>query len=129
MLRLLSHSLRGLNCFAMIKRQVGADRSPVNTYAELDSFIVFFSGPAAYMLPPVIGPNVVNKSAAPNITLSGRSAIGSFHEDLKKVHQCKWSFTVLRTNNDNKTFSDADSRSRDVSCRGFRRVQTQGTPV
>lgn len=45
-------------------------------------------GPAAYMLPPVLGPNVVNKSAAPNISLSGRSAIGSFHEDLRKVQQC-----------------------------------------
>ncbi|XP_057203264.1 outer dense fiber protein 3-B isoform X2 [Triplophysa rosa] len=42
-------------------------------------------GPAAYMLPPVLGPNVVNKSAAPNISLSGRSAIGSFHEDLRKT--------------------------------------------
>ncbi|KAA0715170.1 Outer dense fiber protein 3-B [Triplophysa tibetana] len=42
-------------------------------------------GPAAYMLPPVLGPNVVSKSAAPNITLSGRSAHGSFHEDLRKT--------------------------------------------
>ncbi|XP_052007822.1 outer dense fiber protein 3-B [Xyrauchen texanus] len=42
-------------------------------------------GPAAYLLPPVIGPKVVDKTAAPNITLSGRSAIGSFHEDLRKT--------------------------------------------
>ncbi|MCI4379025.1 hypothetical protein PGIGA_G00223180 [Pangasianodon gigas] len=42
-------------------------------------------GPAAYMLPPVLGPNSVNKRSAPNVSLSGRSKIGSFHEDLKKT--------------------------------------------
>uniref|UniRef100_A0A8C1MET6 Tripartite motif containing 35-30 n=1 Tax=Cyprinus carpio TaxID=7962 RepID=A0A8C1MET6_CYPCA len=42
-------------------------------------------GPAAYMLPPVLGSRVVNKASAPNVSFSGRSAIGSFHEDLRKV--------------------------------------------
>lgn len=42
-------------------------------------------GPAAYMLPPVLGPKVVNKTSAPNVSFSGRSAIGSFHEDLRKT--------------------------------------------
>ncbi|KAK9958747.1 hypothetical protein ABG768_010852 [Culter alburnus] len=42
-------------------------------------------GPAAYMLPPVLGPRVVNKTAAPNVSFSGRSPIGSFHEDLRKT--------------------------------------------
>ncbi|KAI4879991.1 hypothetical protein NFI96_029171, partial [Prochilodus magdalenae] len=42
-------------------------------------------GPAAYMLPSVLGPHVVNKSSAPNISLTGRSKIGSFHEDLQKT--------------------------------------------
>nr|ADO28103.1 outer dense fiber protein 3 [Ictalurus furcatus] len=42
-------------------------------------------GPAAYMLPPVLGPKSVSKGSAPNISLRGRSNIGSFHEDLKKT--------------------------------------------
>ncbi|XP_060780322.1 ciliary microtubule associated protein 1B-like [Neoarius graeffei] len=42
-------------------------------------------GPAAYMLPPVLGPISVCKRTAPNISLSGRSKIGSFYEDLKKT--------------------------------------------
>uniref|UniRef100_A0A8C2G2Q8 Tripartite motif containing 35-30 n=1 Tax=Cyprinus carpio TaxID=7962 RepID=A0A8C2G2Q8_CYPCA len=50
-------------------------------------------GPAAYMLPPVLGSRVVNKASAPNVSFSGRSAIGSFHEDLRKVW--KHHFTVF----------------------------------
>ncbi|XP_066541106.1 ciliary microtubule associated protein 1B [Hoplias malabaricus] len=42
-------------------------------------------GPAAYMLPSVLGPNTVNKSCAPNFSLTGRSKKGSFHEDLRKT--------------------------------------------
>uniref|UniRef100_A0A8C1I5X6 Tripartite motif containing 35-30 n=1 Tax=Cyprinus carpio TaxID=7962 RepID=A0A8C1I5X6_CYPCA len=42
-------------------------------------------GPAAYMLPPVLGPRVVNKASAPNVFFGGRSAIGSFYEDLRKT--------------------------------------------
>ncbi|XP_060778876.1 ciliary microtubule associated protein 1B-like [Neoarius graeffei] len=42
-------------------------------------------GPAAYMLPAVLGPISVCKRSAPNISLSGRSKKGSFHEDLKKT--------------------------------------------
>ncbi|XP_060778878.1 ciliary microtubule associated protein 1B-like [Neoarius graeffei] len=42
-------------------------------------------GPAAYMLPPVVGPVSVSKRSAPNISLSGRSKIGTFYEDLKKT--------------------------------------------
>ncbi|KAI2653395.1 Outer dense fiber protein 3-B [Labeo rohita] len=42
-------------------------------------------GPAAYMLPPVLGSRIVNKASAPNVSFSGRSAIGSFHEDLRKT--------------------------------------------
>lgn len=49
------------------------------------SFFLSSPGPAAYMLPPVLGPKVVNKTSAPNVSFSGRSAIGSFHEDLRKV--------------------------------------------
>ncbi|XP_060780321.1 ciliary microtubule associated protein 1B-like [Neoarius graeffei] len=42
-------------------------------------------GPAAYMLPPVVGPVSVCKRTAPNISLTGRSKIGTFYEDLKKT--------------------------------------------
>ncbi|XP_012696990.1 outer dense fiber protein 3-B-like [Clupea harengus] len=42
-------------------------------------------GPAAYMLPPVMGPMTVNKASAPNFSLTGRSKIGSFSEDLQKT--------------------------------------------
>ncbi|XP_075441194.1 ciliary microtubule associated protein 1A-like [Ascaphus truei] len=43
-------------------------------------------GPAAYMLPSVLGPRIVDRSSAPNYTMTGRSKIGSFHEDLQKNH-------------------------------------------
>ena len=43
------------------------------------------AGPAAYMLPSVLGPGTVSKTAAPNYSLCGRSKVGSFHEDLQKV--------------------------------------------
>ncbi|XP_072551595.1 ciliary microtubule associated protein 1B [Salminus brasiliensis] len=42
-------------------------------------------GPAAYMLPSVLGPNTVSKTSAPNFSFTGRSKIGSFHEDLQKT--------------------------------------------
>ncbi|XP_053320420.1 outer dense fiber protein 3B [Spea bombifrons] len=42
-------------------------------------------GPAAYKLPSVIGTHVVNRSSAPNYSMTGRSKIGSFHEDLQKT--------------------------------------------
>ena len=43
--------------------------------------------PNSYSLPPLIGPKGVNKASAPAYSLSGRSAIGGFSEDLKKVNQ------------------------------------------
>ncbi|XP_025030969.1 outer dense fiber protein 3B [Python bivittatus] len=42
-------------------------------------------GPAAYGLPPMIGPKVIGKSSAPNYSIFGRSAIGSFYEDLSRT--------------------------------------------
>ncbi|KAG2460402.1 ODF3A protein, partial [Polypterus senegalus] len=42
-------------------------------------------GPAAYTLPPMLGPKTVTKSSAPFYSLSGKSTIGSFHEDLQKT--------------------------------------------
>ncbi|KAG9340026.1 hypothetical protein JZ751_022137 [Albula glossodonta] len=42
-------------------------------------------GPAAYTLPAVLGTKSVNKPSAPNFSLTGRSKVGSFHEDLQKT--------------------------------------------
>ncbi|XP_065514558.1 ciliary microtubule associated protein 1B isoform X2 [Caloenas nicobarica] len=42
-------------------------------------------GPAAYRLPPMLGPRVVNKSSAPNYSMPGRSTHGAFYEDLCKT--------------------------------------------
>ncbi|XP_071659699.1 ciliary microtubule associated protein 1B isoform X3 [Patagioenas fasciata] len=42
-------------------------------------------GPAAYRLPPMLGPRVVNKSSAPNYSIPGRSTHGAFYEDLCKT--------------------------------------------
>ncbi|XP_060778877.1 ciliary microtubule associated protein 1B-like [Neoarius graeffei] len=53
--------------------------------ARTKLFKVQTPGPAAYMLPPVVGPVSVCKRSAPNISLTGRSKIGTFYEDLKKT--------------------------------------------
>lgn len=53
------------------------------------------SGPAAYSLPPVLGPKTVVTSAAPTYSLCGRDKTGSFHEDLQKVHFIL--YTVMKT--------------------------------
>ncbi|KAK4830846.1 hypothetical protein QYF61_013775 [Mycteria americana] len=42
-------------------------------------------GPAAYRLPPMLGPRVVSKSSAPNYSIPGRSNVGAFYEDLCKT--------------------------------------------
>ncbi|KAM4611163.1 ciliary microtubule associated protein 1A-like [Discoglossus pictus] len=42
-------------------------------------------GPAAYMLPSVLGPRVVDRSSAPNYSMTGKSKIGGFHEDLQRT--------------------------------------------
>ncbi|XP_054703631.1 outer dense fiber protein 3B isoform X5 [Grus americana] len=42
-------------------------------------------GPAAYRLPPMLGPRVVSKSSAPNYSILGRSHVGAFYEDLCKT--------------------------------------------
>lgn len=41
--------------------------------------------PNAYNLPSILGGKAVGKSAAPVYSLTGRSKIGSFHEDLQKT--------------------------------------------
>uniref|UniRef100_A0A667ZXG2 Ciliary microtubule associated protein 1B n=1 Tax=Myripristis murdjan TaxID=586833 RepID=A0A667ZXG2_9TELE len=41
-------------------------------------------GPAAYTLPPVLGPHTLTTTTAPSYSLYGRSNKGGFQEDLQK---------------------------------------------
>lgn len=41
--------------------------------------------PNAYGLPTVLGPNAVGKRSYPSYSMTSRSKVGSFHEDLKKT--------------------------------------------
>ncbi|XP_070646787.1 ciliary microtubule associated protein 1B isoform X1 [Bos indicus] len=42
-------------------------------------------GPGTYTMPSLLGPRVVGKVSAPNYSIYGRSAVGSFCEDLSKT--------------------------------------------
>ncbi|XP_070309702.1 ciliary microtubule associated protein 1B isoform X3 [Odocoileus virginianus] len=42
-------------------------------------------GPGTYTMPSLLGPRVVGKASAPTYSIYGRSAVGSFCEDLSKV--------------------------------------------
>lgn len=44
-----------------------------------------FPSPNSYSLPSVLGDKAVGKTSAPAYTMTGRSKIGSFHEDLQKT--------------------------------------------
>ncbi|CAH3196543.1 unnamed protein product [Porites evermanni] len=44
-----------------------------------------FPGPDTYTMPPVLGSKSVGKTSAPCYSMTGRSKIGSFHEDLQKT--------------------------------------------
>lgn len=39
----------------------------------------------AYSLPGILGPKAVGKRSLPSYSMTGRSKIGGFHEDLQKV--------------------------------------------
>ena len=41
--------------------------------------------PNKYQLPSLVGSNVISKKSPPAYSMTGRSRIGSFHEDLSKV--------------------------------------------
>ncbi|KAG8515720.1 Outer dense fiber protein 3, partial [Galemys pyrenaicus] len=43
------------------------------------------AGPAAYMLPVVMGPRTVGKASQPSFSIKGRSKLGSFSDDLHKA--------------------------------------------
>lgn len=43
------------------------------------------AGPAAYMLPMVMGPHTVGKVSQPSFSIKGRSKLGSFSDDLHKA--------------------------------------------
>ncbi|XP_071590426.1 ciliary microtubule associated protein 1B isoform X2 [Heliangelus exortis] len=42
-------------------------------------------GPAAYRLPPLLGPRLVSKPSPPNFSMTGRSEVGTFYQDLRKT--------------------------------------------
>jgi len=59
---------------------------------------MFFSGPNNYSAPGMLGKTIQsNKKQSPAYTLSGRSKIGSFHEDLQKVYSIFDSNSQLTT--------------------------------
>lgn len=43
------------------------------------------AGPAAYMLPMVMGPHTVGKASQPSYSIKGRSKLGGFSDDLHKA--------------------------------------------
>ncbi|ELV12633.1 Outer dense fiber protein 3 [Tupaia chinensis] len=43
------------------------------------------TGPAAYMLPVVMGPHTVGKVSQPSYSIKGRSKLGGFSDDLHKA--------------------------------------------
>ena len=45
--------------------------------------------PSAYTLPSLTGSNIVSKRSNPSFSMTGRSKIGSFQEDTRKVSD-KW---------------------------------------
>lgn len=51
--------------------------------------VVSTAGPAEYTLPTLLGPKTATVSSAPTYSLYGRSKVGSFHDDLKKVQLIK----------------------------------------
>nr|KAF6398520.1 outer dense fiber of sperm tails 3 [Molossus molossus] len=59
-------------------------------------------GPAAYMLPVVMGPHAVGKVSQPSFSIKGRSKLGGFSDDLHKTpgpaayHQSNMQVTKLR---------------------------------
>ncbi|XP_077023982.1 ciliary microtubule associated protein 1B isoform X3 [Tamandua tetradactyla] len=52
-------------------------------------------GPGAYTVPSLLGSRVVGKVSAPTYSIYGRSAMGSFFEDLSKHRKPRgWSFGI-----------------------------------
>jgi len=47
--------------------------------------------PNAYMLPSLLGTNIVGKTSQPAYSMTGRSKNGGFDEDLQKVRLCDMS--------------------------------------
>lgn len=55
------------------------------------------TGPAAYMLPVVLGPHTVSKASQPSFSIKGRSKLGSFGDDLHKVRGAQPGCSVCPT--------------------------------
>ncbi|XP_015776794.1 PREDICTED: outer dense fiber protein 3-like [Acropora digitifera] len=62
-------------------------RAPCYTFKTRTKYLFqdVTPSPNSYSLPPMIGPKVVSAQSAPAHSLSARSAIGGFSEDLKKT--------------------------------------------
>uniref|UniRef100_A0AAY5EM87 ODF3A protein n=1 Tax=Electrophorus electricus TaxID=8005 RepID=A0AAY5EM87_ELEEL len=61
------------------------EKAGKTAYYSAPAYSLWLLGPAAYMLPSLVGPNTVNKRSAPNFSLTGRTKKGSFYEDLQKT--------------------------------------------
>ncbi|XP_029910096.1 outer dense fiber protein 3-B-like [Myripristis murdjan] len=68
--------------------RVGRDGIPAfsihSRIKDPEPFLVPGPGPAAYTLPPVLGPHTLTTTTAPSYSLYGRSNKGGFQEDLQK---------------------------------------------
>ena len=62
-------------------------RSPAYSFGAKPAVLSRATSPApnAYTLPSMTGSGVVGRQSSASYSLTGRSKIGSFHEDLKKV--------------------------------------------
>ena len=87
----MAHNLSVLGTYAPEQHDAPKHRKPPSysfglrtPYHKRDSI------PAAnaYNLPNVLGPKAVGKISCPAYSMTSRSKIGSFHEDMQKVCQC-----------------------------------------
>ena len=90
-----SHFVRSYYVFLFLQGDYGPEKYPVikhasppvysfgsrTPYGKKDNY----PGPDSYSLPAVLGSKCVGKRSAAAFSMTGRSKIGSFHEDLQKV--------------------------------------------
>ncbi|KAF5928244.1 hypothetical protein HPG69_014849 [Diceros bicornis minor] len=55
------------------------------THPQTPPLVGSSPGPGTYTVPSLLGPRVIGKVSAPTYSIYGRSAVGSFFEDLSKV--------------------------------------------
>ena len=81
--------------FLFLQGDYGAEKCPVMKQRSPPSYSFGsrtalgkkdnFPSPSSYTLPAVLGSKAVGKASAASYSITGRSKIGSFHEDLQKV--------------------------------------------